>query len=69
MKKNHAFNSLVNEVSIIKQTLISGLRDAKELESQIPAAVKEKVDAVSQFSQLQRATDKQRLERERTKAV
>ncbi|MBA2727296.1 MAG: hypothetical protein H0U49_03875, partial [Parachlamydiaceae bacterium] len=67
-EKSISFDSLVNEVAIIKQTLVSGLREARELESHYLAAVKEKVDAVSQFSQLQRATDKQRIEIEKSKS-
>ncbi len=66
--KNAAYETLIHDVTEIKQNLVRGLREAKELETHYLAAVQEKVEAVSQFSQLQRASDKLRLEIERGKS-
>jgi chromosome segregation ATPase len=65
--KNLVLRSLESDITSVKQSLVRGLREAKELESRYLESVKEKVDAISKNGQMQSVIDKQRQEIERLK--
>lgn len=65
--KTAALHSLEHEVAIIKQHLIKGLRDAKEIESRYFEAVHEKIATLTKFNQLKAETDRWFGEKEEAK--
>lgn len=66
-QKNASLLSLEHEVGIIKQHLIKGLRDAKEIESRYFEAVQEKIATLTKFNQLKAETDRWYTEKEEAK--
>lgn len=60
--KQHLFEACEKECALIKQTLVRGLREAKELEGKYLATVQEKVAALARFSQSQHQIDRQQEE-------
>lgn len=58
-QKTANFEHLQNEIAVIKQTLIRGIREAKELENRYTEAVREKVAILGKAHQLQQLSEKQ----------
>lgn len=61
-QKHKGFEELEKDVSLIKQSLVKGLREAKDIESRYLETVNEKVAILAKLNQLQQHIDKQRDE-------
>lgn len=60
--KSSSFEDVEKEIELIKQALLKGLRETKEVEARYLDAVNEKVLVVNKFHQMQQQLEKQREE-------
>jgi len=56
--KNQILQSLEREIQVVKQNLVRGMKEAKEVESRYLEAMNEKLAVLSKFHQLKAQTDK-----------
>lgn len=60
LEKTRAFETFEREINLIKQTLVRGIREAKEVEEHFQNAIKERATTTAKLQQAQHLIEKQR---------